>query len=294
MSNVKHILLCAGINFRKWRGNPRIYTVLAVSLVFLSFAFSGLPDFCAYYKTSATPWVFPFYMGNPSLFLIFGGLAMLLYCDAPFVDGQTPFLIIRAGRRNWILGQLLYILSSALVYTLCNVLFSILVILPNITFSPDWGRVLWTLAENSTIALSEQTGIALGFQPSVQLMEMYSPMELMAAAILLYWLGTAFVGVLVFCFNIMTGKMFGLVMGGIFTSMGYFVCYLGWISLGPWIYYLSPVTWSSILQLDWYGMGGVPTPGFAVTAYLLILVLMSVVSVVAFCRRDVEYQKGAV
>ena len=291
MSSLKAVFICAGINFKKWCINPRIYTVFAVSFVFLAYVFSGVPKICAYYHTPVTPWVFPFYLGNPMMFIIFGGLAMLFYCDAPFLDGNALFLIARAGRRNWIWGQFLYICASAMVLTLYNVLFSVLLLLPHLVFSSDWGSLLWTLARSSA-QVYEQTGVSLGFLPFDMLMEIRSPAEVMAAAVLLFWLGNVFLGMLIFCFHILTGKMLGLVLGGLFTCMGYFVCYVGILTLGRWIYYLSPVTWSSVNYLDWFGMGDIPAPGFAIAAFALMIGGMALISVKVFCEKDLALQKG--
>lgn len=289
MNNLQSIFLCCRINYKKWSKNPRIYTIWIIILIFQYYSFSTLPPICEYYGISATPWVFPFFMGSPAFFIIYGALAMTLYCDAPFTDGHTPFLLVRTGRRNWIIGQLLYVYSSSFLYTLSHVVVSILVISPTLTFSWDWGTMLRTLVNNPE--LFEYVGVRKSFFPYKEFLEAFSPIQAMGLSILLFWLGTAFLGILILCFHIMIGNMSGLVISGILTSLAYFTCYLGALSFGERLRFFSPITWSCISYLmDWSRTGTTPSVRFAITSYLIMMGIMSVISVILFCRKDVMIQ----
>ena len=61
---------------------------------------------------------------------VFGGLCILLFSDAPFLDAYSQFIIARCGRRPFIVGQVLYILAASFLFTVCMVLLSLLYILP--------------------------------------------------------------------------------------------------------------------------------------------------------------------
>lgn len=288
MNNRFCALLCCRINYKKWRRNPRIFSIFSIIFIFQSYSFSPLSQICAYYEVSTTPWVFPFFMGNPSFFIIYGALAMLLYCDAPFLDEHASFLLIRAGRKNWILGQLLYIYSSSFLYTMCHVVSSILVLIPHLTFSLDWGMMLRTIANQSDIF--ERVGVRGSFSLYKEFLAVFSPIQAMGLSILLFWLGTGFIGVLILCFHLIK-EMSGLVISGVFTSFAYFSSYLGAFSLGAWLCFFSPVTWSCISYLvDWNRIGNIPSIRFAIMAYLVMIGVMSVVSVQIFCKKDIVIQ----
>lgn len=285
MNSVKSIFLCCSVNFRKNLINPRIYTVLAISVIFQYFSFGTMPQVCEYLEMTVSPWVFPFFLGNPSLIIVYGALAILLYCDAPFADGHTAFLVIRVGKRNWILGQMMYVFLSSFLYTGYHVLLSILMLVPYVRFSTEWGSVLRALAADS-FQIFEQAGTTAAFTPNQLLMETFAPVFVMAISILLFWLGCVFIGMLIFCFRILFQNTLGVILGTVFTGLAYFACYMGQMVFGTWTYYLSPVLWGSINYIDWYEIGGIPTFPFIATAYCVIITGMSVISVAAFLKKD--------
>ncbi|MDI3507840.1 MAG: hypothetical protein PWP48_1399 [Clostridiales bacterium] len=291
MHNLKEIMLCSKINFKKWIITPRMYAILAIIIIFGYYTFSDIPKIAAYLEVNATPWVFPFFMTHPTMFIIFGSLTTMLYCNAPFEDGHMPFLVIRIGRYDWIIGQVLYIYLSSFVYTSCFFLISILMLLPRIEFTTDWGQLLYAISKSPS-EIMEQTGAALNFMPYEELLDILTPIQATILSFTMFWLVTAFIGVLICCFNILIGEMVGIIAAGIFTGIAYFSAFLGTISLGKWIYYLSPISWSSISYLDWHGTGSIPSPTYAIICLLIAIALLSIVSVVVFCKRDLEIYKG--
>src|SRR5690625_3817274 len=125
------IRLCLGVNFRKWLVNPRIYALAVFIIAFLIYHQSGLSQFAGAHNQGVTPWVFP-HLTTPPVLHVFATFAIILFSDAPFEDKHMPFLMIRSGRRNWIIGQLIYILMASLIYTLFVFIISILALLPNL------------------------------------------------------------------------------------------------------------------------------------------------------------------
>jgi hypothetical protein len=291
MYDIKKILLCARVNFKKWLITPRMYVILAIIIVFEYYTFSDVSKISAYLGVNSTPWVFPFFLTNPTMFIIIGSLTTLLYCNAPFADKHMPFLIIRTGRRNWIIGQLLYIYLSSFMYTCCYLLLSIIMLVPRIQLSTDWGSLLHTTS-TAYADILERTGAKIAFMPHSQLLDLFTPLQATALSFFLLWLVTAFIGVLICCFNIVIGKMSGITMAGIFTSIAYFSAYLGAFSIGLWIYYLSPISWSSLSFLDVINSGKIPTPTYAIICLLSVIILQSIISIIVFCRKDLEIQKG--
>lgn len=291
MRNLKTVLVCARVNFRKWLTTPRFYVIFAVIIIFEYYTFAGMSKVAAHFDLNSAPWVFPFFLGNPIMFVIMGSLTTLFYCNAPFADAHTPFLIVRTGRRNWIIGQMIYIYLSSFIYTSCFFLLSILMLLPRIEFTTEWGTLLHTISK-SPIEVMEQAGTIISFVPHEELLELLTPIQATALAFLLFWLVTAFVGVLICSFNIVIGRMSGIVAAGVFTSIAYFSSFLGTFSIGLWLYYLSPISWSSISYLDWYKTGAIPTPKYAIICLFVAIVILSVISVIGFCKKDLVIQKG--
>lgn len=291
MHNFKKIFFCARVNFKKWSVTPRMYAILSIIIIFEYYTFFGIHQIADYLGVNAAPWVFPFFMGHPSMFIIIGSLTTMFYCNAPFSDRYMPFLVIRIGRRNWIIGQLLYIYLSSFVYTACFLLLSVVMLIPRVQFTTEWGALLHTLSK-SPMEVMKQAGTIISFMPVEELLALLTPIQATVLAFILFWLVTAFIGVLICCFNITVGKMSGIIIAGIFTCIAYFSAFLGTISIGKWLYYISPISWGCISYLDWYNTGAIPSPTYAIICLLSAIVLMSIISVIIFCKKDLEIQEG--
>lgn len=286
MTNLKMIRICVQVNFQKWLVNPRIYTLAVLMIAFLAYHSFGPSQFAADKGIALTPWVFP-HLITPPVLQVFACFIILLFSDAPFADRHMPFLIIRSGRRNWIIGQLLYIVTAAFVFTIFILFISMLVLIPNVQLSTDWGIILKTLAVSTEIIPS------VTIFPDERIITMFSVLEAMLISFGLFWLVSIFIGVLIFFFNIVIGKMSGLVASGVFIFISFFSIIHGRLILGDWISYLSPISWMSISFFDWNNSMGFssPSPMYAVICLVGSILLMSIVSTIVFCKKDLDIQE---
>ncbi|MBD8499501.1 hypothetical protein [Paenibacillus arenosi] len=289
MTDLKNIWVCAVINFNKWSVTPRMYTIAAIIAAFMIWLFSWLSDYVDAVGVAVTPWVFPFMLTTPVMMIIYGCLTALFYCDAPFTDSHTPFLAIRTSRRIWIIGQILYIVFAGFIYTAFFVFMSMLALFPNVQFSADWGAVLKTIAYDP--ASMTRYGIENMVNIEGQIISLFSAIEAMLISFGLFWLVSIFIGVLILCGNIVFGGMSGLIAAGLFTFIAYFSIYVGNITHGNILFFLSPLNWSSMYYLNWGGMDKFPTPIYAVSCLMTSIVVMSVVAVVVFCKRDMDIRE---
>lgn len=289
MTNWTTIWLSARVNIMKWSVTPRIYTIAAIIVAFSIWIFAWISDYASAVGVNVTPWVFPYLLTMPIIFIVYGVLTTLLFSDAPFTDSHTPFLMVRMSRRNWVLGQLLYILITSFLYTAFFVLMSMVVLIPNLKFSTDWGAVLKTLAYDPNSP--DKYNIESYSFIKDPVISMFTAMEAMLISFGLFWLVSLFIGVLIFCFNVVFGRLSGLIAAGVFTFISYFAAYVGYFSHGSIIYYISPLSWTSMFNLDWSNTSSMPTPLYAVSCLLGAIVLMSIVSVKVFCMKDVDIQE---
>lgn len=286
MTDLKMVRICAQVNFQKWPVNPRIYTLAVIIIVFLAYHSFGLSQFAADEGVAMTPWIFPHLM-TPPVMQVFACLTILLFSDAPFADRHMPFLVIRSGQRNWVVGQLLYIIVAAFVYTAFILLISVLILIPNVQLSADWGIILKTLASNSEIAPS------VTIFPDERILSMFSTVEATLISFGLFWLVSVFIGVLIFCFNVVVGKMSGLVASGVFIFISFFSIVHGRFILGDWISHMSPISWMSMSFFDWDHTMTFTSPSvtYAVLCLLGAIILMSIVATNVFCKKDMDIQE---
>ena len=287
MRSVKATLFCVKISVSKLLSNPKTLVILAIMVIFHYYNFAPILTIARYYGISVTPWVFPFYMSHPSMLTVFGGLCILLFSDAYYLDAYSQFIIARCGRRSYILGQLLYILAASFLFTVCMLLLSLLYILPVMEWSTDWGTLLHTLAQSPEV-VGEQTGASLSIGIDEALLQMASPITVTSMAFICMWLVTAFLGIVMSFFNVVVRKMSGVIAAGVFVGLSYFTVYFGPSIIGRWLLYISPVSWSRINVLDWYYSGILPSPTYAVVVLTLGIVLLGAGSAVKFCRRDLN------
>ncbi|MDW7656183.1 MAG: hypothetical protein SCM11_03290 [Bacillota bacterium] len=288
-------LRCAGLTLAKWTATPRIISLLIFISAFLAYHSHSLVQFAAAEGKALTPWVFP-HLLTPAMLLVYGSFTLLLFCDAPFMDNHTPFVIIRCGRMSWLDGQLLYIIMAGLIYSLFFMLASILVLAPNLTFTNDWGTILKILASNPSAG--RQHNLVLTVFISEAIVQQFSPLQAMLISLGLFWLTSVFTGFLIFSINLATGKTSGLFVAGAFICMTYFSGIQGRFVFGDWISYLSPLSWASMHNIRWGGsanlVGGLtqPSAAWAVGSLVGSSVLMVVISRIIFVRQDIIIKGG--
>lgn len=298
MADVKTIWLCARADFQKWPVNPRIWAIAVGIAALLLYDLRGFRQLSESVGVALTPWIFPSLLNSSCMFVIFGGCVTILFCDAPFADSQMPFMIIRAGRRNWTAGQLLYIALASAVYTLYFFIVSILALIPHLQWSADWGIVYRTLAANPNFAFKRGISLSGGIEPKI--VSAFSPVTATLISLGLFFLTSVFVGVLIFCLNVVSGRMGGLVAAGVLVALSFFCVYFGPLSLGGvWIRWLSPLCWGGMFCLDWSGrwqwnsssIDDWPPAAYGISVLLVATLFMAAVSVFVFCRKDLNIQE---
>lgn len=282
MRNMRTVLTCAHLNFKKWAVEPKIYVVFLVSALMMVWAWEGVTRYSLQVDVPVTPWGLAFSYSNTAMTVLIGCLLLLFYCNAPFADGHTPFVVIRTGRRNWILGQVVYIIESSFVYMVFNVVCMLLILSPSLSFSGDWGSVLKALANHPE---NYDGHIYLSSWAQAQ----YSgPMYGLIGALFL-WLVPCFVGMVALFFNVISGRSLGVAVGGVFIFLSYFVFYVGSIFFGEGIYWISPFTWICPAYLSGRPR---PTEMEGLCVLIVAIVMLAVGSVITVCKKDMTMQKG--
>lgn len=278
---MKNIFVCVRINLKKWRKNPRIYVLLSVMLVFGYWTLGEAITLSRESGLAATPWILPHFFAFPVMQTLFGMCAILLYCDAPFKDKHTAFVCIRTGKRNWILGQILYIAISSVIYTVCWFFISVLLFVPNIEWTTDWGTLFWSIADGGMRSDS------LYIEGSLN--RMYTGMEATVITLLLMWLVSMFLGNLILLGNLLKGKIIGLAVAGFYSFLAVFVSsYMMLMFAGSGGYYFSPVNWCCLYSLDITHTAQVPSVGYAISMLITLIVLMAGATVWIFCKKDMD------
>ena len=231
--------ICAH-NLRKWLINPRIYVVFITASLYLHSILSPILIFCKNSGHNISLYVFPFIMSHTnSVTLIMLGV-ILLFCDAPFIEIDQPYIIMRSGRKVWTLGQILYILIASFIYFFFILAFSCLILLPHIEFGMEWGKVIGTFAQTS---VAPQHNIVIPFSFSIY--NAYLPIVAMILSFLNCFLISFILGMLIFMLNLNFSRFTGVVVAAllVFWQAAVTKTWTGFTKF-------SPVSWVSLARID--------------------------------------------
>lgn len=219
--NLKQAFSCARTEYIKWVCDARII-ILGVLVIFIyTFAIEPL-------LKNAEEMGEPLNILEPFIAIANSGAILLiiplvfltLIADFPKIDTNTVFYIIRVGRVNWLLGQIIKLVMMALSYL--AFIFAGAVI-------PMLGRGFWyngwsNVATQYAVRFPQKSG-----NFGVQLLpeNLYNQLSVFSAAIQSYLLVFAYlmiIGLLLLAFSLVKKKTMGFVLCGAVISLGTAFC----------------------------------------------------------------------
>ncbi len=284
MRNIRSACLYAAHNIARWRHDWRIIVFAAVIAIFSYYDMHDLGRLAGRYGATVSIWAVttcftPGYMVE--MYVLMLGL---IFSNAPFYRSSSQFEIVRSGRLAWILGQIIYIMAASLIAVLFVWVTSWAAMLPNLSFSADWGQVERTLAVGASLPADFILHV---YFPSAVIE--FSPIAVAGYSLLLAWLVGVFVGTMFMFFNKLIGKtaslsVFGFLMFMRFTSMS-----SGILTFGMYVSYFSPLNFCNIFASSFFsGNPLLPSMGYCIAVPAVLSVLFCVLSVILFCRQDLN------
>ncbi|MDR2044591.1 MAG: hypothetical protein LBQ15_09555 [Clostridium sp.] len=198
-------------------------------------------DFADLVQLGTRPWIFPHLTNDFICQLVFVAACVALFCDAPWDTDMSPYVLARSGRSAQTAGQLLFILTLGLAFTLYLFAVSVAAILPSAEFAPGWGKVLGTLARTNA-----GMQIGLSFTVSDYLIGAYSPGEATCLSLALEWGCFVWLGLAVYLFNRNFVRRSGIYIAAAFVLLDITIAN----ALTPFAYRFSPVTLAQLSALS--------------------------------------------
>jgi len=277
---VKKIFCIAMYSIRQWITNPRIICLFVLMSVFVWNDLEVIGDLTDRTGIRTNPLIFPFFSNNPVKQLILLAGIIFLFSDAPFINKNQPYIIIRSKRISWVLGQILYIVMASAIYFLFLMLVSILVLFPYATFATNgWGKIIHTLAQTNV-----GSQIKLQFGITKEITTFYSPFQAFGLSFLLNWGVACFLGLVLFVINLKFNRMLGLVAGGVILFFDLLVTNM----LPPTFYHFSPVSLSRLSVLDPMGVSMFPKMAYPFVFFSVSIVVLSALLVLSIKKIPIE------
>ncbi|MGI6091088.1 MAG: hypothetical protein ACOYEL_06865 [Saccharofermentanales bacterium] len=280
MRSVLSTLRLTGNEFRKWIGNKRIILVLLMLLTVTHFFVSPLRDYCSAVGYRTSPYIFSHLVSEGYVVSMFLFIAVILYCNAPFIDNLSLYELSRAGKRKWFISKLLYVYISAFIFVLIIFFLTIIVVFRYIAWIGDWGKVISTL---SLTTAGYANNLAYF---SSHIVSNYNPLQATALSLLMLWLQTATIGMIVFSGNLVYqgNRFLGILVAAAYSFAPFIFGF--WDE--PYMITFFPAMWNIPELLKPYVPGVMVTYNAAFWLLLLIIVILSFVSWLMFRQRDVH------
>ena len=239
---MKSIRICIQ-NMRKWIGNSRIIVSLIVIFLFTYLYTKGLWKISDYTGEKLSPYIFPFLTTYRYMKILYLFPVIMIFSDAPFIDSNQQFVMVRSGRLSWGIGQMLYIVVGSFCYTMFMLLSSIIVNIGHIQLDTSWGKGLILAATtNLTSALGIQYDTV---KVTGSIVRYYTPAQAMLWSFVFLWMICTILGLIIYDLNILfKSNAVGVLVTGF---MVFFTAIVDEVQQFMWF---SPVTWSSLNNID--------------------------------------------
>ena len=282
MDKLSNVYSIAFYNLRKWLTNPRIYLIFFMIFLYLHSILSPIITFCFNSEYNISLYLFPFIMSDVrSVLLIMLGI-VLLFCDAPFIDIDQPYIIMRSGRTVWVWGQIVYIGMASFIYFFIIILFSILILFPCLKFDPEWGKVIGTFAQTN---VAPQHNIVIPFAFSIY--NAYTPIGAMCVTFLNSSFISFALGLLMFVLNLNLSRFTGA-LGATLLVLWQVVVTNTWTGFTRF----SPVSWVSLSRIDTTTSTLYPSLKYIYITITIMIILLSILCMRSMKKRDIDVLKS--
>lgn len=261
---------------------PKFYLLIFFTMYFLMEFTGGLKSYAQALQLGVAPYVYPLFYGDYSSRLFALMVIVLLMSDAPYVDSSQKYTYIRTGDGKWFLGKCLYILGESMLYQLIFMLLSVLILLPEVGISTEWGDVLSALANNP-----EEITAYFGDTSMADIVLEYSPWEAMLYTFVLSSMISVTIGLFIFLLNGVTHSALGTVLAMAACTGELFLVSVA--AKGVKIPFPVIVSWMNLANVSaGENVSGKTPIGTLVMVLAAICVVMSVLIYIAIRRKIIN------
>ena len=287
MASCKSVFAVLKGSFGKWKRDDRVWLVFILTAVLLCVYMIRLPIYGKEIGGTITPFMLPFIFteqingnGNLKVLIFFGFI--LLMSDTPSLQANRHIVVIRCGRKNWWLGECIYVLCTAFIYVMYISILSSLFTLPLCTSDGSWGTLPDRIARSDSLRSSLLPGIVM---PKAQISRITAAQAFIYAFSTFYLL-SVFLGILILTLNLCTKSLgVGISVAAFLVLLDPVINYM--MDDFSWhLYLFSPVNWSSMDLLKEFSGKGYLTGKWVYTALMLIIIIPGYISYRKIKRMD--------
>lgn len=280
MDKIRMSFRVCQMHLKKTFTAPRFYVALLWVAVLFRVLTTMIRALCKQTGIDVTFWMLPFmprYNGD-QIIITLG--AVLLFCDAPFLDFDSGWQILRAGRKSWFWGNVLYIWIVSFIYTICLAILPVLLVFPYVGWENSWGKIIGTLA---------QTGAAYNFNEEpldYLILSRFSPLEAMVLTMLAIWFLSVMIGMINYAGNFLVRRGFGIIISCGIALTALLLSKFSRVTIG---YYCAPPLWMNISSYQWQGYGNGPSLTYVYSVFAVVIGACTVLSYWGIRKKDLNF-----
>ena len=249
MANVQKIIKTAAYDsIKKMRSFRFISAVMMVVGLVLAVT-SGMDQLIGDVNEKVSIWIVPHIFSNTFFAAFYGIIICYLLSDIPYFNANELYYISRMGRKKWFMEKMLSMILSMFMFTIISFAVCVLVFVPKINFTMEWGKVIHTMAYSTNLYSYNLMNLV---SPSI-LMN-YKPITAMETCFLMVWLVSVMVGCVMSAISIWFNRTVSIVVVLMLSLLGLSE---GLFFTQRWLPFLSIFTWYRIsvygetIFMDW-------------------------------------------
>ena len=272
------ILNCCKLNLMQLRIQPKYLLVFVYFVIHTWRYIHPYKEFAIASGLKVAPWLLVGLVRHQNWYMFFMMAYLLLICDAPFLNRQQQFVLLRSGKINWLAGQILYLAILSALVTLLTWVLSVVALLPEVDWTTQWGAAIQTASRYPEAYSVTPQYTIIGYA-----LKNMTGMGATLWALLMQFLVGLFLGELVLVCNLWSKRGLGI---GISAAMLFFSLtvaqYAGSRGYVKRLVYISPLSWMDLAKTGDTAVGQPPL------WYCITMLLILIVGLAVFALRNIH------
>lgn len=200
---------------------------------------------------------------------------LLIFSNLPLKFPPPYFLMVRSGKRKWIMGQVMYVILTSLAICVLIYVLGLLFLRGRIFVSSEWGKIIHGITGPSVASAFQ-----IQFQVDEHVLTEFTASQAMAWTTVSTFVSIFVFGLIAIALNLTLNEYAGTIANGIIVFMNMLCEFYPFFGR----FYFSPLEWCSINVIDTTSYGATPGIVFIVSAWGIIITTLLVVIAIASRR----------
>lgn len=264
--------------------------ILTMAVIMLATAWEYDQPFLEFVRQKNYPisWcIFPFFLASHQFLTIFYFCIVYINSDVPFMQHANMYQVIRTGRRRWVIGQIGGICLRSLFVIIMTAIATALPFLGKLELTNEWGKVIYTLATKNVSAAFIWNN-DLEFMFYYEILDKFTPLQLMGITISLCILICTFLGLVMFLISLFVERVFAVSGAFVLVIMLYFVQNAP-PNMKQHIAHLVPTSWAAVSLIATPSSGYYRLPSLTYMFTFLFVAIAVVLAIILFRVKHIEF-----